>query len=139
MPENTVSVDRSTNWGNPFRVERLPTGNWAVVCDEEAELKKIINATCKQWYKDKYDASIDAVRCYTNWLMPYMHVSGTVQEFYRSLHSVEEIIKELKGVNLACWCPEDQPCHADLLLSIANGQPLAVPPKKTSNLQEQSQ
>lgn len=27
---------------------------------------------------------------------------------------------ELRGKNLACWCPLDQPCHADILLEIAN-------------------
>jgi hypothetical protein len=27
---------------------------------------------------------------------------------------------ELKGRNLACWCPLDSPCHADVLLRIAN-------------------
>jgi len=27
---------------------------------------------------------------------------------------------ELRGKNLACWCPLDQPCHADVLLEIAN-------------------
>lgn len=26
----------------------------------------------------------------------------------------------LKGKNLACWCPLNQPCHADILLKIAN-------------------
>ena len=26
----------------------------------------------------------------------------------------------LAGKNLACWCPLDQPCHADVLLRIAN-------------------
>lgn len=30
-------------------------------------------------------------------------------------------IDELRGKNLACWCPLDQPCHADVLLEIANG------------------
>ncbi len=29
-------------------------------------------------------------------------------------------INELRGKNLACWCPLDQPCHADVLLEIAN-------------------
>jgi hypothetical protein len=24
--------------------------------------------------------------------------------------------EELKGKNLACWCPLDEPCHADVLL-----------------------
>ena len=28
--------------------------------------------------------------------------------------------RELRGKNLACWCPLGQPCHADELLRIAN-------------------
>lgn len=28
--------------------------------------------------------------------------------------------KELAGQDLACWCPLDQPCHADVLLAVAN-------------------
>jgi len=27
---------------------------------------------------------------------------------------------ELRGKNLACWCPLDKPCHADILLELAN-------------------
>ena len=27
---------------------------------------------------------------------------------------------ELRGRDLACWCPLDQPCHADVLLRLAN-------------------
>ena len=30
------------------------------------------------------------------------------------------IRRGLAGKNLACWCPLDQPCHADVLLKIAN-------------------
>lgn len=33
----------------------------------------------------------------------------------------ERIRAELAGKNLACWCPLDAPCHADVLLEIANG------------------
>ena len=32
----------------------------------------------------------------------------------------EEIIRELRGKNLACWCSLKSPCHADILLEIAN-------------------
>jgi Domain of unknown function (DUF4326) len=32
----------------------------------------------------------------------------------------EEAKRELRGKNLACWCPLNQPCHADVLLEIAN-------------------
>ncbi len=30
---------------------------------------------------------------------------------------------QLRGKDLACWCPLDQPCHADALLEIANEGP----------------
>lgn len=29
-------------------------------------------------------------------------------------------ISELRGRDLCCWCPLGQPCHADVLLEIAN-------------------
>ena len=29
-------------------------------------------------------------------------------------------LEELRGKNLACWCPLDAPCHADVLLELAN-------------------
>ena len=29
--------------------------------------------------------------------------------------------ERLRGRDLACWCPLDAPCHADVLLEIANG------------------
>lgn len=29
-------------------------------------------------------------------------------------------IAQLRGKDLACWCPLDQPCHADVLLELAN-------------------
>lgn len=30
-------------------------------------------------------------------------------------------IGTLTGHDLACWCPLGQPCHADVLLELANG------------------
>lgn len=41
-------------------------------------------------------------------------------------HLVDERAKllrrlpELRGKDLACWCPEGAPCHADILLELAN-------------------
>lgn len=34
--------------------------------------------------------------------------------------SVAEIRAELGGHDLVCWCALDHPCHADVLLEIAN-------------------
>jgi hypothetical protein len=36
--------------------------------------------------------------------------------------TVQEIRQALRGRDLACWCPLDQPCHADVLLQIANSE-----------------
>lgn len=33
---------------------------------------------------------------------------------------VEAARHELKGKTLVCWCRPDQPCHADVLLEVAN-------------------
>lgn len=32
----------------------------------------------------------------------------------------DDLLEPLRGRNLACWCPLDQPCHADVLLELAN-------------------
>ena len=37
-----------------------------------------------------------------------------------NIRSAVEIVAPLRGKNLACWCPLDQPCHADVLLKLAN-------------------
>ena len=32
----------------------------------------------------------------------------------------DDVVRELAGLDLACWCPLDEPCHADVLLAVAN-------------------
>ena len=45
-------------------------------------------------------------------------------QLYRDVHlkqyTPEEIQTDLGGRNLACWCKEDEDCHADILLELAN-------------------
>jgi hypothetical protein len=45
--------------------------------------------------------------------------------FHHGCPTSVAIREHLAGKDLACWCPLDQPCHADVLLRIANedGQP----------------
>ena len=33
---------------------------------------------------------------------------------------LRDVKRELRGKDLCCWCPLDQPCHADVLLEYAN-------------------
>jgi hypothetical protein len=46
-------------------------------------------------------------------------------------YTTEDVRRELAGKNLACFCPLDQPCHADVLLEEANleDNPPGQPPK----------
>ena len=46
-------------------------------------------------------------------------------ELYReyikgALRRSPKLLHTLRGKNLACWCPLGAPCHADVLLEIAN-------------------
>lgn len=42
---------------------------------------------------------------------------GFYKEWLLETTKLSEVAKaELKGKNLACWCPLDEPCHADVLL-----------------------
>jgi hypothetical protein len=34
--------------------------------------------------------------------------------------TVEHAKEQLRGHDLACYCPLDEPCHADVLLDVAN-------------------
>ncbi len=86
MPANTVKVDRSTRWGNPFVVGRHG--------DREA---------CVRLYRRLLAGELD---------------NSDAQR--RTLAHVREHLHELTGRNLACWCPLDAPCHADVLLALAN-------------------
>ena len=38
----------------------------------------------------------------------------------RSKVTVEDVRRELRGHDLACYCRLDEPCHADVLLAVAN-------------------
>src|SRR5688500_7708213 len=67
----------------------------------------------------------------TRWGNPFRVGGSTsaamaVAEFgvYVSLNGFD--LTELRGKDLACWCPLDQPCHADVLLELANPQALGV-------------
>lgn len=42
------------------------------------------------------------------------------QDYLDVYEMADEIKKELKGKNLSCWCKIGEPCHADILLEIAN-------------------
>ncbi|MBE3119156.1 MAG: DUF4326 domain-containing protein [Candidatus Atribacteria bacterium] len=63
-----------------------------------------------------YHKRSEAVALYREWL-----TSNTVAWHPELRDSVLNSLHTLRGKNLACWCALNQPCHADVLLGIANG------------------
>lgn len=45
--------------------------------------------------------------------------TGNAMEPHAGYVFRQNVRAELRGKDLACWCPLDQPCHADVLLEIA--------------------
>jgi hypothetical protein len=37
--------------------------------------------------------------------------------------TLDDVRRELRGFDLACHCPRDESCHADVLIEIANSEP----------------
>jgi hypothetical protein len=90
MPANTVKVDRSTKWGNPFVVGTHGTAEYCVYL---------------------YEMIAQGYFC-------LMIDNAEAQKAARA--QMEKAKEELAGKNLACWCRHDKACHADVLLKIAN-------------------
>jgi len=95
MSPNAIKVDRTTRWGNPFVVGVHGT-----------------RAECVRYYELMIGGfltvsmeNVEAQQAYIEWGIDH--------------------IEELRGKNLACWCPlpkagESDICHAAVLLRAAN-------------------
>lgn len=93
MPPNTVYVGRPSWWGNPFAVGKI----WK-------------HQGAKTFYVTEPSHAVQLFREYLKGLKA-------------AQPNWENLIAQLRGKDLACWCPLDQPCHADVLLESANAEP----------------
>lgn len=94
MPENTVYVGRGSMWGNPYRV--LNEEGWPLIEGPSG-----------------FCESVEAGG--------FAAAQKRVVELYRSAWLPGCMSPtRLRGKNLACWCALDQPCHADVLIELAN-------------------
>jgi Domain of unknown function (DUF4326) len=90
MPPNTVKVDRTTRWGNPYRVGMHGTAERCV---------------------QLFEYLLGGYLCLT---------TGDPKEAKEYMDMARRDIHELQGKNLACWCRPGRACHADVLLRVAN-------------------
>lgn len=101
-PEGAIVVALPSKWGNPWRV--VPRSRF------EATVRT-------------NDAIAGTFELYPR--IPRTGAHYWAMQYYR-LHLGEhpELMEaartELRGHDLACWCPLDQPCHADVLLELVN-------------------
>lgn len=74
----------------------------------------------------------------SRWGNPYRIEAGSAVTDRQTAVSLFEIfmktgdgrhwnLEPLRGRDLACWCPLDEPCHADVLLRLANAPPVDSP------------
>lgn len=123
MLENTVKVDRTTRWGNPFDL-RPSVHCWTAVAygfrGDPAGRQAASVALFRAWIKAGKPASTGSCG-----LSAVVDGEEQSMSFAPAIEApapptVEEIRAHLRGKNLACWCPPGCPCHADVLLEIAN-------------------
>ncbi|NKV70855.1 DUF4326 domain-containing protein [Rhodococcus hoagii] len=106
-PAGAVYVGRPSKWGNPYTPKLLLERSIGYQLLDEKPSDAALLADC-----------VDAFRCDLTsgpdsswwWFGPHT----TIVE-------ISGALAELRGRDLVCWCPLDQPCHADVLLEIANG------------------
>lgn len=97
---DAVIVARPSRWGNPYKAR----AKYVLDLGPEAKGVRFVQAR---------RPADEAVALFRDMLAraPLSDDGSTVYD---------EIRRELAGRDLACWCPLDQPCHADVLLELAN-------------------
>lgn len=105
MPEGAIVVSRPSRWGNPFRVVREESIGWSL---------RGIHEECGEWTGIGRElACAYAKGLYRSWVTGERVIEGLEPP------SGTEI-EALRGHDLACWCPSEFACHADVLLELAN-------------------
>lgn len=126
-PEGAIIVSRPSRWGNWYTVqrnrivtERHPEG-YAASIERKGPLWVVVATDKRGWetgshwgaWEAKEDATAFAVELYARSLeATYVDVDGPLNR--------EHYLGGLRGHDLCCWCPEGSPCHADVLLKLAN-------------------
>lgn len=111
MPPDTVKVDRSTQWGNPF-VPGLMDGQLLVTSGGR-----------RRWSVRGPWNSADVVVMFEQWATGQQVVDPSTGQALRIAAELLPPVPDLtplRGRNLACWCRLGAPCHAGVLLRLAN-------------------
>jgi hypothetical protein len=95
MPRNTMKVDRTTPWGNPF------------IVGEDGTRAECMDLFCSLASRGAVALSVS---------------KACVDRQGAFMAALREGHQKLAGKHLACWCSLSEPCHADVLLAIVNAE-----------------
>ncbi len=107
-----VVISRPSAFGNPFKI----IGDMVFV--DAGHRRKILNKwVC--FYDYGGNTNEDVVKLFRDMLIDLdsHKVEAEVRNKFRYMRSW---IRDLKGKNLACFCPVGNCCHGDVLLELAN-------------------
>lgn len=124
LPPGVVYVGRPTRWGNPYRVGAVGL-TWSGEIFGPSAGRYGLGGR-PSWQSQAPIAggltAAQAVELYRWDIGLALDDNPTDepedQEYALALRAA---VYGLAGADLACWCPLDQPCHADVLLELANG------------------
>lgn len=108
-PEGAIVVARPSKWGNPFvPILEVGSGTWRISARLPAGPSVLLLGHEKP---DRTSATEEAIRLYG---LQLLHAAEDEDE------PIGDYLAELRGHDLCCWCPLGSPCHADVLLELAN-------------------
>lgn len=96
MPDGAIYVGRPGKWGNDYRPGQK---TWHNATERFEYVRDVEHAV--RLYREMWE----------HWLATDTLVGGI---------SPWTVFEPLQFHDLACWCPLDRPCHADVLLELAN-------------------
>lgn len=112
MPPNTVIVDRRTVFGNPSACRKHGCKrNPCACCDMSGE-----DYCCLDVFREYVMSGLEGRPSRT----ATFNVACDAVAGYPHRTELIRRLPELRGKNLACWCALNRPCHADVLLELAN-------------------
>jgi hypothetical protein len=103
-----VYVGRGSKWGNPFILE----GDQIFV--DAGYRRKVLD----KWVYLAPGDSEYLLLFFEKIIERNKFADPDLQYWSDYFHKLD--FSELKGKNLVCWCPINRPCHADILMNLAN-------------------
>ena len=113
LPENTICVTRPGKWGNPFYLD----GDMIMV--NAGYRRKIFSPWVLVSDKPGGETIYDVLDLFEEVCLIGGKFDHPDLQYWADFWAKLDL-SELRGHNLACWCRDDDKCHASLLMRYAN-------------------